>query len=229
MDVLEKRRERVVAQGEGEGGQGDVADVGKGATGGGNVNIGNSGPTASGIVNVGTSATFVNIGTNKGEVFLGNTGASVFTKSVNNYFGNTGLGATWIYNSLALATPITLGSAPTSSAQLGFMIQGVSVSTQTSSTANTIQSISLVPGTWIIIANATFAAGVSYALLSISTTNNSRDFFYETLMQLPTTGGPAITVTRFAVPVVTTTFYLVAQASATANLTNTYIQAMRVG
>jgi hypothetical protein len=42
-------------------------------------------------------------------------------------------------------------------------------------------------------------------------------------------GPPVINVTRIATISVTTTFYLVAQASQAANVTSTYIQVMRVG
>ena len=41
--------------------------------------------------------------------------------------------------------------------------------------------------------------------------------------------GPALNITRLVNHTVTTTFYLVAQASGAANVNSTYIQATRIG
>ena len=112
---------------------------------------------------------------------------------------------------------------------LGFWVQGVSIATTTSDTPNSIQSISLVPGNWIIFGNATIALGATYAKLSISTTNNSIDTFYQVAMQDTTGGAPVINISRGVPITTTTTFYLIAQASTTVNVASVIFYAMRVG
>lgn len=139
----------------------------RGATGSGNVtvgpgglgtiNIGNTGTVGAGTINVGIGATNVNIGTNRGDVVLGNTGGSVFTKSINNYFGNTGIGTTWIYNTLNLVTPITLGSASN--------VTTVSGATGTSST-NTLGFGIRINNTGFTITNYNQNNSVASILLS---------------------------------------------------------------
>jgi hypothetical protein len=111
---------------------------------------------------------------------------------------------------------------------MGFWLNGSLIATSSQVSATTIYSISVVPGNWILVGNATFAVGVSLAVLSISTTNNARDNFYETIMYV-TSGGPGLNITRIASISVTTTFYLVAQSNVAASVSSTYIQAMRVG
>ena len=123
----------------------------------------------------------------------------------------------------------TLGAAPTTSGHLGYWVQGSLIATSTSSSPNTIYSISLAPGNWIVVGNATFQVGVTYAALSISATNNTRDNFCEVLTTSSGSVGPALNITRFVNPNVTITIYLVAQASSAANVSSTYIQATRVG
>jgi hypothetical protein len=122
-----------------------------------------------------------------------------------------------------------LGAAPTTNAQLGFWAQGALVATQTSTTSNTIYSVVLPAGSWILVGNATYAAGVTFAVLSISTSNNALDTFYQVVMQNVSGGGTCINITRIASISSTTTFYLVAQASTVANISSAYFQVMRVG
>jgi hypothetical protein len=122
----------------------------------------------------------------------------------------------------------TLGAAPTTSAHLGYWVQGSLIATSTSGTANTIWSISLDPGSWIIVGNGTFQVGASIAILSISTTNNTRESYYEVIINI-SAGGPALNITRIPKISVTTIFYLVAQSNVVTNVSSTVLQAMRVG
>ena len=122
----------------------------------------------------------------------------------------------------------TLGAAPTTNAHLGFWVQGVSIATTTSATPNTIQSISLVPGNWIIFGDAFFQNGVTFASLSISATNNSNDTFFQVAGQ-SVGGSPVLNISR-GVPLTNTTpFYLVAQANTAANVSSIMFYAIRIG
>ena len=113
------------------------------------------------------------------------------------------------------------------SSQLGFWVQGVSLSTTTSATATSIQSILLIPGNWIIFGNAFFPNGLTFVSLSISNTNNLSDAFYQ--VALPVVGSTAINITRGVTVSTNTTFYLVAQASGAATLTSIIMYVMRIG
>jgi len=66
-------------------------------------------------------------------------------------------------------------------------------------------------------------------VLSISITNNTADPYYEAVGQVSNSGAPVLNVTRLSNISTTTTFYLVAQASGTASVSSTIIQATRVG
>ena len=84
-------------------------------------------------------------------------------------------------------------------------------------------------GTWILVGNATFQAGTISAILSISTTNNNLDSFYQVATHPANSGSPTINITRISTVVTNTTFYLVAQANGVSNLSSSVIQVVRVG
>ncbi len=112
---------------------------------------------------------------------------------------------------------------------MGYYVSGTSVATATSSTPNTIQSISIPVGSWILFGNATYQSGLTYAVLSISSTNNTRESSCEVQIISITSGQPVINITRGVSLSSSITLYLVAQSSSAANVANIAFYAIRVG
>ncbi len=185
--------------------------IGMGVGAAGTLNLGNTGTGNFGVVNISTGGA-TNISTNgTGSTIIGNTSAPLTLRG----------------SSTTFSSALTLGAAPTTNAHLGFWVQGVSITTSTSNTANSIYSISLTTGNWIIFGNAFFPNGLTFVSLSISSGNNTNDNFYQ--VALPITGSTAINITRGTNIISNTTFYLVAQASGAATLSSIIMYAMRIG
>jgi hypothetical protein len=228
----------------------------RGATGSGNVSIGRSGAGTT-TLNGTTSVTTLNMINPTGTLDIGNnitsgnvsiangasyTGAIYIgggTNRVGNAefatsgSGNVIIGATQAPlflrgSSTTFSSAITLGALPSTNAHLGFWIQGSLIATSTSFTPNTIWSIPIGAGNWIVTGNATFQNGTAWAVLSISASNNNIDSFFQVVVNASSVG-PAINITRLVTAASATTLYLVAQANGAASLSSTVIQAIRVG
>ena len=108
---------------------------------------------------------------------------------------------------------------------LGFLVQGTSIVTATSTTPTSVYSIPLTAGSWIIFGGSFFPNGLTFISLSISDGNNVNDSYYQ--VALPS--GSGINITRGVSISSNKTFYLVAQASGAATLTSTIMYALRIG
>ena len=186
---------------------GSVTNIGNNAAAATTVNVGNTGTSAFGTVNVGRGAT---------AVFIGDNVASAITLG-----RSTG--------SVTLGPPLTLGAAPTTSGHLGgqqtatFITNFLNAGTFTST-----YSISLSPGTWIIIGNGYFPSVTTFSLLSISNTTGTPDNFSMSLVQA--SGNMALNVTRCVnIASGNQTWYLIGQTYSSLTLSQSSFYAVRIG
>ncbi len=117
----------------------------------------------------------------------------------------------------------TLGAAPTTSSQLGGYISGTFI---TGVTPGNIYSMSLTPGSWIIVGNANFPSATS-GTLSISETSNTNN--YNSYVSIPVSGTIAINITRCVNITSSTTYYLIGTSGNNITLTLTTFYAFRIG
>ncbi len=222
--------------------EGKIHEALRGATGSGNVLVGNGATAGVCYVNsVGT--TIASFNTNIGN--LGNT-AVVVNVGFNDAGGpvgtvNIGRGATavTIGNTAAgfrSAGPITLGTPPPfgssgSGPYLGNLIAGPNIAgTVVSSTATTVNSVTVPFGSWIIFGaiNYNSYAG-DFATGSISSTNNVVDNTCILVLRFSGTFTQQMSLTRGVVVSSTTTFYLVGQTSGGVATSSVTMYAIRVG
>ena len=125
----------------------------------------------------------------------------------------------------------TLGAAPTNNTlTLGSLITSTIISLSSSAVPNSLNSLALTPGSWIIIGNLTYNTYTGpYALVSISSTNNSVDTNSEVVMLFSQSGNPVMNITRALTITSNQTWYLITQSGASVSVIYVNFYAMRIG